>query len=150
MHQPNQSINLITLDKPTRSRGKGESIKAKEKEKGKAKVEDVDTMGVKRSKQEEPSQGKDKGESSRKLARPRQKIGISHFAMGESSRPYDLVHDVCKQRPKITWPQLLHIAPKVRRRWEKMVSTRQPKSKVMGALSRKNLEDILPIIDAHV
>ena len=66
----NQSINLITLDKQIRSKEKGESSKAKEKEKGKAKVEDVDTMGVKKARQEEPSQGKEKGESSRKPARP--------------------------------------------------------------------------------
>ena len=64
----------------------------------------MDTMGVKRARQDKPSQGKEKGESNRKPARPRQKIGISDFAMGESSRPYDLVHDVCKQGPKITWP----------------------------------------------
>ena len=70
--------------------------------------------------------------------------------MGESSRPYNLVSDVCDQGPKITWPQLLHLAPKVRRKWARMVSTRRPKSKVMGALSRRNLEDILPIMDAHV
>ena len=70
--------------------------------------------------------------------------------MGESSRSYDLDHDVCEQGPKITWPQLLHLVPKVRRQWAKMVSTRWPKSKVMGALSRRNLKDILPIMDAHV
>ena len=146
----NQSINLITLEKPTRSLEKGESSKTKEKEKGKAKIEEVDTMGVKRARQEEPSQGKEKGESSRKPTRPRRKIGISNFAMGESSRPYNLVNDVCDQGPKITWPQLLHLAPKVRRQWAKMVSTRQTKSKVMGALSGRNLEDILPVLDAHV
>ena len=146
----NQSINLITLVKPTRSLEKGESSKTKEKEKGKAKMEEVDTMGVKRARQEEPSQGKEKGESSTKPTRPRRKIGISDFAMGESSRPYNLVNDVCDQGPKITWPQLLHLAPKVRRQWAKMVSTRQTKSKVMGALSGRNLEDILPILDAHV
>ena len=70
--------------------------------------------------------------------------------MGASSRPYDLVHDVCEQGLKITWPQLLHLAPKVRRQWANMVSTRWPKSKVMGALSGRNLEDILPIMDAYV
>ena len=70
--------------------------------------------------------------------------------MGESSRPYDLVSDVCDQGPKITWPQLLHLAPKVRRLWAKMLSTRRPKSKVMGALLGRNLEDILPSMDAHV
>ena len=46
----NQPINLIALDKLTRSREKGESSKAKEKEKGKSKMEEVDTMGVKRAK----------------------------------------------------------------------------------------------------
>ena len=66
----NQSMNLIKLDKPTRSWEKGESSKAKDQEKEKAKMEEVDAMGVKRARQEEPSQGKEKGESSRKPTRP--------------------------------------------------------------------------------
>ena len=66
----NQSVNLITLEKPTKSKEKGESSKAKEKEKGKAKLEELETMGVKRDRQEELSQGKKKGESSSKHTRP--------------------------------------------------------------------------------
>ena len=61
----NQYINLITLDKLIGSKKKWESSKAKKKEKGKAKMEEVDAMGVKRARQEEPSQGKEKGESTR-------------------------------------------------------------------------------------
>ena len=72
------------MEKLAKSREKGESSKAKEKEKGKAKVEKVDTMGVKRVRQEEPSQGKKKRESSRNPTMPQCKIRISDFAMGGS------------------------------------------------------------------
>ena len=78
----NQSVNLITLEKPTKSREKGESSKAKEKEKGKEKLEEVETMGVKRARQEELSQGKEKGESSRKPPRHDEKLGSRTFPWG--------------------------------------------------------------------
>ena len=61
-------------------------------------------MGVKRAIYEEFFQGKEKRKFTRKPNRPRCKIGIFDFAMGELSNPYELVHDVCKQEPKIAWP----------------------------------------------
>ena len=114
MHQCHHSRGL-----GARSRGKGDSIQAKTNDKGKSKVEKVDAMGVKKAKHDKSSQEK-KGESNRQSTRPTgKKIGISKFAMGESSNPYDLLHDVCKKGIKINWPKLLHVAPKVRRQWER-------------------------------
>ena len=62
----------------------------------------------------------------------RRKITIKDFPLGLKEDPYDLVEDVSSQRPKLTRPQLLHLSPKMRRQWSKMVSTRT--SKVMGAV----------------
>ena len=67
-------------------------------------MEEVDIMGVKMAKQEEPSQDKEKGDSSKKPTKTQHKIGTFDFSMGESSKPYDLVHDVCEQGPKINLP----------------------------------------------
>ncbi|MCO5547185.1 hypothetical protein L7F22_000628 [Adiantum nelumboides] len=105
---------------------KGKSLP---KDKGKAKVEDVDAMPIKRARQEEEAmietgerrKSKENGEnSSKKKSKPRRKLTIKDFALGESSQSYNLVDDVSVQGPKITWPQLLHLAPKVRRQWTKI------------------------------
>ena len=59
-----------------------------------------------------------------------------------------MVEDICSQGPKLTWPQLLCLSPKMRRQWSKMVSMRT--SKVMGAVGAKQEEDVLPIIEAYI
>ncbi|MCO5601879.1 hypothetical protein L7F22_056005 [Adiantum nelumboides] len=129
------------------------------KDKGKAKVEDVDAMPIKRARQEEAAmnetgerrKSKENGESSsKKKPKPRQKITIKDFALGESSQPYNLVDDVSVQGPKITWPQLLHLAPKVHRQWTMMVSTQRVKTKAMGLVSGRHLQDITPVLNAYV
>ncbi|MCO5592397.1 hypothetical protein L7F22_046400 [Adiantum nelumboides] len=129
------------------------------KDKGKAKVEDVDAMPIKRARQEELAmsetverrKSKENGESSiKKQPKPRPKITIKDFALGESSQPYILVDDVLVQGPKITWPQLLHLAPKVRMQWIKIVSTRRVKTKAMGLVFGRNLQDITPVLNAYV
>ena len=81
-------------------------------------------MRVKIYRHEEPSQGKEKGESIRNHTKPPSKVGIFDFAMRESFDPYDLVQNLCKQGLKITWSQIVHLAPKVRMQWAKMMSTR--------------------------
>ena len=47
-------------------------------------MEDVDAMGVKRARQEETSQGKEKRESSKKPTKPQCKIGIFVFTISSS------------------------------------------------------------------
>ncbi|MCO5559375.1 hypothetical protein L7F22_012974 [Adiantum nelumboides] len=99
----------------------------------------------------ERRKSKENGESSsKKKPKPRQKITIKDFALGESSQPSNLVDDVAVQGPKITWPQLLHLAPKVRRQWTKMVSTQRVKTKAMGLVFGRNLQDITPMLNAYV
>ena len=58
------------------------------------------------------------------------------------------MEDVGSQGPKLTWPQLLHLSPKMRRQWSKMVSTRT--TKVMGAVEAVKEEDVLPILEAYI
>ncbi|RYA39549.1 hypothetical protein DD606_25765 [Enterobacter cloacae complex sp. GF14B] len=131
--------------------------RVKEKDKGKEKVtflEPLEAMTVKRARREKATQSDDersmRGETSKRPSRPRRKLGITDFQLGESSNPYDLTLDVAEQGPKITWPQLLHLAPKVSRQWSKMVSTKRSKTKVAGAISRCNMDDILPIVDVNI
>ncbi|MCO5603261.1 hypothetical protein L7F22_057410 [Adiantum nelumboides] len=156
----NKTVSVISLvDKAkdevgecSKSKGKG---KEKERDNGKSKEEDLEAMTMKRARDlEEGSQPEERRPRGRPKkqppSKPQCKIGITDFTLGESSRAYDLVDDVSMQGPKITWPQLLHLAPKVRRQWTKMVGTRRPKLKVAGVISGRNLEDILPVIDALI
>ncbi|MCO5561160.1 hypothetical protein L7F22_014781 [Adiantum nelumboides] len=154
----NRAVNVISLDAKVKAKEE-ERGKSMPKDKGKAKVEDVDATPIKRARQEEAAmsetgerrKSKENGESSsKKKSKPRRKLTIKDFALGESSQPYNLVDDVSVQVPKITWPQLLHFAPKVRRQWTKMVSTRRVKTKAMGLVSGRNLQDITTLLNAYV
>ncbi|MCO5598269.1 hypothetical protein L7F22_052361 [Adiantum nelumboides] len=154
----NRAVNVINLDAKVKAEEE-ERGKSLPKDKGKAKVEDVDAMPIKRPRQEEAAmsetgerrKSKENGESSsKKKSKPRRKLTIKDFALGESSQPYNLVDDVSVQGPKITWPQLLHMAPKVCRQWTKMVSTRRVKTKAMGLVFGRNLQDITPVLNAYV
>ena len=59
-----------------------------------------------------------------------------------------MIEDVSSQGPKLTWPQLLHLSPKMRQQWSKMVSTRT--SKLMGAVEARKDEDVLPVLEAYI
>ncbi|MCO5554207.1 hypothetical protein L7F22_007735 [Adiantum nelumboides] len=151
-------VNVISLDAKVKVEEE-ERGKSLPKDKGKAKVEEVDAMPIKRARQEEAAmsetgerrKSKENGESnSKKKSKPRREITIKYFALGETSQPYNLVDDVLVQGPKITWSQLLHLAPKVRRQWTKMVSTRRVKTKAMGLVSGRNLQDTTPVLNAYV
>ena len=79
----------------------------------------------------------------KKRSSTRRKITIKDFPLGEREEPYNLIEDVCNQGPKLTWPQLLHLSPKMQRQWSKMVSTCT--TKVMGSVEAKKDEDVLPV-----
>ena len=59
-------------------------------------------------------EGTSKGAKRKKRASSRRKITIKDFPLGSKEDPYDLVEDVSSQGPKLTWPQLLHLSPKMR------------------------------------
>ncbi|MCO5587833.1 hypothetical protein L7F22_041785 [Adiantum nelumboides] len=156
--QENRVVNVINLDVKVKSK-KEDRGKSLPKDKGKAKVEDVDVLSIKRSRKEEVAiserrerrKSKENGDSSsKKKSKPKRKITTKDLALGESYQPYNLVDDALIHGPKITWPQLLHLASKVRRQWTKMVSTRCVKTKAMGLVSNRNLRDITPALEAYV
>ena len=70
--------------------------------------------------------------------------------MGKESETYNLISDVSKQGPKITWPQLLHLSPKVRRQWTKMVSTRKKATKTINLIRANPDVDVVPLVEAHI
>ena len=84
----------------------------------------------------------------KKRSSTRRKITIKDFPLGEREEPYNMIEDVCNQGPKLTWPQLLHLSPKMRRQWSKMLSTCT--TKVMGFVEAKKDEDVLPVIEAYI
>ncbi|MCO5566946.1 hypothetical protein L7F22_020629 [Adiantum nelumboides] len=102
---------------------------------------------------EEPCQmttndGANKKEKKRKkkVSMTRRKIGIINFPV--KSKPQDLIEEVQRQEPKLTWPQLLHLSPRMRRQWSKMVSTRRSKS--VNTLKAQVLEDDVPVLDTQI
>ncbi|MCO5604261.1 hypothetical protein L7F22_058425 [Adiantum nelumboides] len=105
--------------------------KGKGKGKGKEKKqEEVDAMPIKRARQEE--------------------MADSEVETMRKTKENTQVDDVSMQGPKISWPQLLYLSPKVCRQWSKMVSTRRVKTKAMGLVSGRSLKDIVPVVDAYV
>ncbi|MCO5567136.1 hypothetical protein L7F22_020822 [Adiantum nelumboides] len=156
----NKTVSIISLDEKGKEKVKEEEVilpkgKGKDKEN---KQEEVDAMPIKRARQEEIANSeadtrrktKESEEGSKKKTKPRLKLTIKDFALGESSQPYDLVDDVSMQGPKISWLQLLYLSLKVCRQWSKMVSTRRVKTKAMGLVSRRSLKDIVSVVDAYV
>ena len=89
-----------------------------------------------------------KGTKWKKRTSLRRKITIKDFPLGSKEEPYDMVEDISSQGPKLTWPQLIHLSPKMWRQWSKMVSTQM--SKVMGSVEEKRESDVLPILEAFI
>ena len=63
---------------------------------------------------ETEEEGTSKGKKRKKRASTQRKITIKDFPLGSKEEPYDLVKDVNSQGPRLTWPQLLHLSPKMR------------------------------------
>ena len=63
---------------------------------------------------ETKEEGTLKGKKRKKRASMQRKITIKDFPLGSKEKPYDLVKDVSSQGLELTWPQLLHLSPKVR------------------------------------
>ena len=90
-----------------------------------------------------------KGEKKRKKrSSTRRKITMKDFPLSSNAEPYDLIKDVSSQGPKLTWPQFLHLLPKMRCQWSKMVSTRM--TKTLGILGTQENEDVLLVIEAYI
>ena len=125
-------------------------------EKGKEKMKEPEIMPIKRARvMKEPIQmTMEEAEASKKdrkrkeRSNSKRKITIKDFQLGSSAEPYDLIEDVSNQGPKLTWPQLLHLSPKMRRQWSRMVSTRSIKT--MGMVDAKKIDDVLPVIEAYI
>ena len=132
--------------------------------KGKEKVKEPEVMSIKKSTRKKarvseevtgPStsmeieeEGTSKGMKRKKRTSWRRKITIKDFPLGSKEEPYDLVKDVSSQGPKLSWPHFLHLSPKMRRQWSKMVSTRAPK--VMGSIEAKRESDVLHVLEAVI
>ncbi|MCO5576539.1 hypothetical protein L7F22_030350 [Adiantum nelumboides] len=94
--------------------------------KGEEKIVEAEAMpGKQATVAKEPRQmttndGANKKEKKRKKKAnmTRRKIGIINFTV--KSKPHNLIEEVQRQEPKLTWPQLLHLSPRMRRQWSKM------------------------------
>ncbi|MCO5580337.1 hypothetical protein L7F22_034203 [Adiantum nelumboides] len=109
----------LSLDAKGKAKVEEEEVslpKGKGKEK---KQEEVDAMPIKRARQEEivdseaDTRRKTKESAESSMKKTKLRLTIKDFALGEFSQPYDLVDDVSMQGPKISWPQLLYLSPKI-------------------------------------
>ena len=110
-------------------------------------VEEEATKASNEASKSKPSKEEGKKRKSRSV---RRQIEISDFPLGSRSQSYDLAADVSSQGPKLTWPQLLHLSPRLRRQWSKMVSTRARRSKLVSAIKAYGLKDIVPLVEAQI
>ncbi|MCO5552640.1 hypothetical protein L7F22_006155 [Adiantum nelumboides] len=128
--------------------------------KGKAKMIEPCVIPIKKARMSEEAnlrrdtmETKDEAGTSRrekkrkKSETSRRRIGIKDFPLGAATEAYDLLEDVSSQGPKLSWPQLLHLSPKMRRQWSRLVSTRRPR--LVGAITAQP-KDILPIVKAQI
>ncbi|MCO5603881.1 hypothetical protein L7F22_058035 [Adiantum nelumboides] len=123
-------------------------------DKGEEKIMEAEAMPGKQAiVAEEPRQmttndGANKKEKKRKKKAnmTRRKIGIINFPV--KSKPHDLIEEVQRQEPKLTWPQLLHLSPRMQRQWSKMVSTGRGKN--VNTLKAQVLEDYVPVLDTQI
>ena len=142
-----RAVNVIQLEAKGKEKAKEPEVMPVEKTRVKKAWVSEEVTGPPASMETE-EEGTSKGKKRKKRASTRRKITIKDFLLGSKEEPYDLVEDVSSQGPKLTWPQLLHLSPKMRRQWSKMVSTRT--SKVMGAVEAKKEEDVLPILESYI
>ena len=118
-------MNVLELENP---------IKRIKEEKRKRRKETKDAMHIKQTRQGAekmkdvdlaPSHSQEEvGTNKRKKGSTRW-INIDDFLLGRGSNVYDLVVDESAQGPSITWPQLLHLLPKLRPQWSKIASTKK-------------------------
>ena len=101
--------------------------------KGKEKVAEPEIVAVKRtaakkaryseeargppSSMDIEEEGTSKSAKRKKRTSSRRKITIKDFQLGMKEEPYDLVKDVSSQGPNLSWPQFLHLSPKMRWQW---------------------------------
>ena len=97
-----------------------------------------------------PSQNPKEASTSKRKTSLRRWINIDDFPLGKGSNAYNLVVDVRPQGPNITWPQLLHVLPKLRRQWSKVVSTRRGIIQPINLVGSKKTQDMEPIIEACI
>lgn len=71
---------------------------------------------------------------------------IDDFPLGMDHIP----SDVGNQEPKITRPQFLHLMPKVRRQWSKMVSIRRRSPRALNLVRVDPSNDVVPLMEAHI
>ena len=119
------TVNILELENP---------IKRTEEEKRRRREETKDAMHIKRIRQGDekmkevdstPSQSPKEASTSKRKKSSRRRINIDDFPLGRGSSAYNLVADVRAQGPNITWSQLLHVLPKLRCQWSKVVSIRR-------------------------
>ncbi|MCO5593768.1 hypothetical protein L7F22_047785 [Adiantum nelumboides] len=120
-------------------------------DKGEEKIMEAEAMpGKQATVAKEPRQmttndGANKKEKKRKKKSnmTRRKIGIINFLV-----PHNLIEEVQRQEHKLTWPQLLHLSPRMRRQWSKIVSTRRSKS--VNTLKAQVLENDVLVLDTQI
>ena len=100
------SVSVISLDK----KGKGVEKDSEVMQVNEARI-NKDSTPMANDDEAEGSQRQRKRK--KRASQPQRKIEIKDFPLGATAAPYDLIEDVSTQYPRIMWPQLLHLSPKM-------------------------------------
>ena len=73
---------------------------------------------------------------------------MEDMPMGKGVEPFDLKQELITNGPRITWPQLLQLSPKIRKEWGRLASIHQSTKIVhyAGVIRVKERKDIRPTI----
>ncbi|MCO5570649.1 hypothetical protein L7F22_024376 [Adiantum nelumboides] len=95
-------------------------------DKGEEKIMEAEAMpGKQATVAKEPrkmttNDGANKKEKKRKKKASMTKRKIRIISFPVKSKPHNLIEEVQRQEPKLTWPQLLHLSPRMQQQWSKM------------------------------
>ena len=78
--------------------------------------------------------------------RSKRKIKMEDISMGEGVEASNLKHELISSGPRITWPQLLQLSPKLRKEWGRLASICQSQKTVhyVGIVRVEDRKDIRP------
>ena len=113
---PNPVVNVIRLE----DKGKEKCIQFKvmpavKRTRGDHAREEESELEGNRHEGKETSREGESSKKPRRVKRSRRKITTKYFPLGRGHEPYDLAEDIGRQKPNITYPQLLELPPYLRK-----------------------------------
>ena len=131
--QEERGVNVVRIEDKVKAKMQPKVMPSKKARMSEETSQRRDNMEI----EEEAGTSKEGRKQKKRAHARRQKIGIKDVPLGQGSEPYNLLEDVVNQGPKLSWPQLLQLSPKMRRQWSRMVSIKSLKRWVLLLLNTR-------------